>query len=207
LKDQVFCVVDIETTAGNTKDGQIIEIGAVKMHRGKIIDTFDMLVKCNEISSHITEITGITVEMTKDALPLCIVIEKFRQFLADDIFVAHDINFDYNFISASMQKCQMLPMLNRKLCSIQLAERSIVSYRYKLSYLNDTLDLYRDATHHRALSDAMTTTYLLKHIFNYLPRTMDGVEELLKFSKQARRLKRPKFDPVQVEKNRTKAEI
>jgi DNA polymerase-3 subunit epsilon len=49
IEDQVFCVVDIETSAGNIRDGQIIEIGAVKIKNGKIIEKYESLANANNI--------------------------------------------------------------------------------------------------------------------------------------------------------------
>ncbi|MEA1920800.1 MAG: 3'-5' exonuclease [Campylobacterota bacterium] len=196
IDDAVFCIVDIETNGSRSDKHQVIEIGAVKVQNHTVIDRYESLVKCNEISSHITEITGIDVEMTQDAPELSEVMAEFRLFLGTDIFVAHAVKFDYNFISAMMERCGYEKLLNRKLCTIDLAERTITSYRYGLSYLNDQLELYKDATHHRALSDAITAAKLFKHVFDFVPKEVKSAEDLVRFSKEASRLKRPKFDPA-----------
>ena len=86
------------------------------------------------------------------------------------------------------------------LCTIDLTERTISSYRYGLAYLNEQLELYKEATHHRALSDAITTAKLFKRTLNYIPHSIITAEDLLNFSKEAKRLKRPKFDPGQEKK-------
>ncbi len=191
-----FCIVDIETNGSKPEKHQIIEIGAVKVQGGEIVDRYESLVQCNEISRHITELTGIRVEETKNAPPLQRVLNEFKAFIGTDVFVAHDVKFDYGFISAMYQKHNMLPMLNRYLCSIDLAERTFSSYRYGLTYLNDTLQLHHTATHHRALSDAITTAKLFIMSLELVPDTVQTVEELIQFSKQGKRFKRPKFDPL-----------
>ncbi|MDD2370245.1 MAG: exonuclease domain-containing protein, partial [Sulfuricurvum sp.] len=104
----------------------------------------------------------------------------------------HAAKFDYNFVSAMMERVGLDKLLNRSLCTIDLAERTIESERYGLAYLNDQLELYKDATHHRALSDAMTTTKLLKRTLVLVPKSIKNTEELIAFSKEAKRLKRPK---------------
>ena len=91
------------------------------------------------------------------------------------------------------------PLLNRSLCSIALAERSVVSYRYALSYLNETFNLNPHATHHRAMSDVITTYELFKLSLNNCGENINNAEDLIKFSKEGKRLKRPKFDPLKVE--------
>lgn len=200
INEVVFCIVDIETNGSKIEKHQIIELSAVKVLDGKIIDKFDSLVKCHEINQHITAITGISVKDTKDAPLLKDVLYSFKAFLADSIFVAHDVKFDYRFISLSMQKIGLPPLLNRSLCSLALAERTIESYRYALSYLNETLHLNPHATHHRAMSDVLTTYELFKlSLKNIDANVVVTVEDLIKFSKEAKRLKRPKFDPLKIE--------
>ncbi len=191
-----FCIVDIECNGSKPEKHQIIEIGAVKIKNGKIIDQYESLIQCNEISKHITELTGITVEETKDAPPLQRVLNEFKAFIGTDIFVAHAVKFDYSFISAMYQNLNMPPMLNRSLCSIDLAERTFSSFRYGLTYLNNFLDLHKSATHHRALSDAITTAKLFLISLDLVDEKVETVEELILFSKQGKRFKRPKFDPL-----------
>ncbi len=195
LDDATFCIVDIETNGSRPSKHQVIEIGAVKVKNRTIIDTYESLVKCNTISPHISEITGIKVEDTQDAPDLKIVMQEFRTFLDDAIFVAHDVKFDYGFISEMMQRIGLEALMNRSLCTIDLAERTISAYRYGLAYLNNQLDLYGDATHHRALSDAMTAAKLFKKTLQFIPQNILSAEDLIRFSKEASRLKRPKFDP------------
>ena len=196
IKDAVFCIVDIETNGSKIDKHQIIEIGAVKVKDGVIIDRYESLVKCKEINEHISEITGISADDTKDAPNLKEVLYKFKEFLGDAIFVAHDVKFDYRFISLSLQKIGLAPLLNRSLCSLFLAERTIESYRYALSYLNETFNLNPDANHHRAMSDVLTTTALFNMSLKNLDNSVKTVEDLIRFSKNAKRLKRPKFDPL-----------
>ena len=194
-KEAIFCIVDIETNGSKPGKHQIIEIGAVKVQNFTIVDRFESLVECHDISPHISEITGISVEDTKHAPPMKSVLHDFRAFLGTSIFVAHDVKFDYSFISAMCERVGQMPLMNRRLCTIDLAERTISSYRYGLAYLNEQLELYSDATHHRALSDAITTTKLFKRTLLHIPENIRSAEALIQFSKEAKRLKRPKFDP------------
>lgn len=197
IEDAVFCIVDIETNGSKIDKHQIIEIAAVKVKNGIIIDSYESLVNCKEINPHITEITGISAEDTKDAPNLKAVMYDFKLFLGDTVFVAHDVKFDYRFISLSMQKVGLAPLLNRGLCSLFLAERTIESYRYALSYLNVSFNLNPDAVHHRAMSDVMTTYELFKLSLANLDESVKTVEDLIKFSKEGKRLKKPKLDPLQ----------
>jgi len=197
--DTLFCIVDVETNGSKPSRDQIIEIGAVKLQNGIIIDTFDSLVYTTDISKQIQEITGISIQQTLKAPALAKVMHEFRLFLGDAVFVGHDAKFDYNFVSAMMERVGLEPLFNRSLCTIDLAERTIESERYGLAFLNEQLELYREATHHRALSDAMTTTKLLKRTLPLIPKTIQTCEELISFSKEAKRLKRLKPIPKKIE--------
>ena len=203
VDDTLFCIVDVESNGSKPSSDQIIEIGAVKLQNGRILDTYESLVYCNSISDQIQEITGIKVEQTLKAPVMGKVMREFRLFLGDAVFVGHDAKFDYNFVSGMMERVGLQKLLNRSLCTIDLAERTIESERYGLKYLNEQLELYKDATHHRALSDAMTTTKLLKRTLTLIPSTIHNTEELIAFSKEAKRLKRPK---VKKEEKRIKVE-
>lgn len=195
LSGATFCIVDIETNGSRPDKHQIIEIGAVKVQNLHITERFESLVRCEKISKHISEITGITESDTAHAPNLHDVLVNFRNFLGTDIFIGHDVKFDFQFTSKMMERVGMPPLLNRTLCTIDLAERTISSYRYGLAFLNEQLDLYKDATHHRALSDAITTAKLFKHTLKYLPGEIQTAEELIGFSKKAKRVKRPKLPP------------
>ncbi len=196
IEEAEFCIVDIETNGSKIEKHQVIELAAVKIKNGQIIDRFESLVKTEEINPHITEITGILASDTTNAPLLKDVLVRFKLFLGNAVFVAHDVKFDYSFISKSMQKIGLEPLLNRSLCSLALAERTVVSYRYALSYLNDTLKLNPNARHHRAMSDVITTYGLFLLSLKNLDENMKTAEDLIKFSKEAPRLKRPKFDPL-----------
>ena len=196
LSNAEFCIVDIETNGSHLDRHQIIEIAALKIRDGKIIDKYESLVYTKEINPIITEITGISAKDTVDAPSLETVMMEFKLFLGDAIFVAHDVKFDYNFISGSMRKVGLESLLNRPLCSLGLAERTVVSFKYGLSYLNDTFNLNPDPAHHRAMSDVITTYGLFMMSMENCNESLNNVEDLIKFSKEAKRLKRPKFDPL-----------
>ena len=181
VNEQSFCVVDIETNAGNAKKGQIIEIGAVKIKNGKIIDEYDSLVYANEIPEYIQEVTGITLEMIENSPPLQEVLEEFKLFLDGDLFVAHDIKFDYKFISDSLENFDLGRLENRRLCTIDLAKRVIESEKYGLSTLKEYFDI-DIAEHHRALSDARSTAYILINLLELLDEKIVYAEELIDYS-------------------------
>ena len=182
IKDQTFCIVDIETTAGNAKSGQIIEIGAVKYKNGQVIEKYESLVNTGEIPQVIQELTGITPAMTHGAPNLRTVLEEFKIFLEDDVFVAHAIAFDYKFISDSFKKFDLGELCNRRICTIELSKKVIECERYGLKYLKEHLNIDID-NHHRAYSDALSTQKILEVCLNRVPADIVTSEDLIRFSK------------------------
>jgi DNA polymerase-3 subunit epsilon len=184
VKEQTFCIVDIETNGGSVKKGfQIIELGAVKYKNGQIIDKFESLVYAKEIPPYVQEVTKITPKMLEDAPRLENVLKKFKIFLEDDVFIAHDIKFDYTFISESLEKYNLGKLLNRKICSIDLARRTIEAERYGLGFLKEILNIEVEH-HHRAYYDALTTAIVFeKSLANLDSNKIKTVEDLIAFSK------------------------
>jgi len=187
IKSSRFCIVDLETNGGKPDSSQIIEIGAVLMQDEQIIDTFESLVHCSYLPKSITKITGIDIEALKHAPGLKKVLLEFKQFLGDSVFVAHNVNFDYKFLSKSFKRFGLGEIANRKLCTIELAKKTIPCHKYGLSHLNEVLHLQNDARH-RALGDAKATAKLLLMALQRLPRHIQTVEELIYFAKHGKKV-------------------
>jgi len=188
ITDQVFCVVDIETTAGNANDGQIIELAAIKIKNNKIIESYESLVTATSIPSKIQEITGITESMLNDAPNLKDVLEEFKIFLEDDVFVAHNIDFDYKFISDSLKKYDLGELFNPKLCTIELSKRTFEAKRYGLKYLKEEFDINVEG-HHRAYVDALSAIYVFEKSLDNLPSNIVYTQELINYSNNAEVIK------------------
>jgi DNA polymerase-3 subunit epsilon len=188
IEDTTFCIVDIECNGSKNSRDQIIEIGALLYKNGTVIDSFSSLIYSNYLPKTISELTGITLDDLKDAPKLVDVMQDFRLFLGDAVFVAHALKFDYEFVSAMFIKTGLGRMLNRALCTIDLAERTISSAKYGLNYLNETLHLEEDLQAHRAFNDAKLTAKLFEILLLELPSYIHTAEELISFSKNARRM-------------------
>ena len=94
-----YTVIDIETTGLSSKYNEIIELSAIKIRNNKIADKFSTLVKPNcMISPFITNLTGITNDMVKNAPNVKEAILKYIDFISDDIVIGHNVNFDIGFI-------------------------------------------------------------------------------------------------------------
>ncbi len=189
IKDQKFCIVDIEASGSKPNEFQIIEIGAVMVQNGIEIDRFETFVYTDFLPESITILTGITLSDLEDAPSLSATLERFRLFLGDAVFVAHNVNFDYGFISASMQKAGFGPLLNRKMCTIELSKKCFVAQRYGLGFLMEFFDV-SFGEQHRALVDARMADYVFKQCLSCLPQEIETTEELIEFSRPKKRKKK-----------------
>jgi DNA polymerase III subunit epsilon len=162
--EQDYVVVDVETTGGWATGGRITEIGAVKVRNHRVVGEWHSMVNPRRpIPAMITQITGITNEMVRDAPPFPEVADSFMRFMGDGIFVAHNINFDYGFISYEYERLERRFRFP-KLCTVAGMRRSYPGHKsYGLGKLCELygIDL---VTHHRALCDARATSHLLNLI-------------------------------------------
>jgi DNA polymerase-3 subunit epsilon len=105
LREVEFCAVDLETTSGSWRDGEIVEIGAVKSRGGEITGTFETFVQPScDIPVEIQLLTGITPGMVASAAPLPVVLPSFIEFCRASVFVAHNARFDKSFLDAACRR-------------------------------------------------------------------------------------------------------
>lgn len=161
---QTYVVVDVETTGGRAGLHRVTEIGAVKMRGGEIVDEWSSLINPQRaIPANITRITGITDAMVANAPVFAEIADSFAEFMGEAIFAAHNVNFDYGFISAEYQ------MIDRrfrhpKICTCSTMRKlypGYASYSLKNLCREFEIDL---KSHHRALCDAKAAAELLKLI-------------------------------------------
>ncbi len=151
-----FVVFDVETTGLNPFQDEIIEIGAVKIVNGNIIEQFQTLIHPqNEIPEEITNITTITNDMVKDSPDGEKVILDFYKFCENCILVGYNISFDYAFISNLIKKVG-LSFDNELIDALVLAKEKLYLPRYKLINVVEALKLKLNNAH-RALADAVAT--------------------------------------------------
>jgi DNA polymerase III subunit epsilon len=147
--------IDIETSGAYPLSSEICEIAAVKYQDGKIIDTFQSLVKVTKpMSDFIIGIHGITNEMVADAPTIGEVLPKFLAFITDSIIIGHHVQFDLGFIAIEIEKHNLKYPNNLILCTSLLSRNLIMeSPNHKLQTLIQFLKLDQ-GTAHRALDDA-----------------------------------------------------
>jgi len=97
---QAYVVVDVETTGGSGEQHRVTELAAVKVRDGRIVDRFQTLLNPQRpIPPNITRLTGISDAMVTDAPLFADVAGEFEAFMEGSIFVAHNVSFDYGFVS------------------------------------------------------------------------------------------------------------
>jgi len=190
-----FCIVDIEANGSKPALHQIIEIGAVMIENGKEVAQFSSLAKTDILPDSIEQLTGITLAELQLAPSLNSVLEAFRLFLKDAVFVAHNVNFDYYFISYALEQAGFGPLLNRKLDTIELARKCIEAPKYGLGALTDYLGIGFE-NHHRALCDAKATAQVFFKALEKLPEEVQTVEDLIAFTKPQNQKKKKKEKPI-----------
>lgn len=183
---QRYCVIDIETNGSKPGTSQVIEIGAVMIQDGKIIDSMETFVECAFLPEYITKITGIEPADLIGAPSRKEALARLRIFMQDAIFVAHNAEFDFNFLNASFERFGLGTIGNLKLCTIDLAKRTFESERYGLAYLIESLQI-ETARHHRAYSDALSAAKVMEKSFQTLPSYVKTADDLLQFATSSKK--------------------
>ncbi len=172
--DEEMVVFDIETTGLSNRTCRIIEIGAVRIRAGEIVDEMDIFVdpEC-EIPEEITKLTSITNEMVAGAPKEREALEQFLAFAGDRLLIAHNANFDIGFIRVAAER-QGMPFENTFLDTVGLSK--YVNPELKNHKLDTIAKYYNleDFHHHRASDDAK----ILSHIFFEMQRRLseEGID-------------------------------
>ncbi len=162
IMGRTIVVFDIETTGLNFEEDQIIELGAVKIENGNIIEKFSTFVKpTKRISFDITHLTGITNEMVEDAPPVEYVIKDFYEFTRGCVLCGHNvIGFDIKFIKREGENLG-LNFDNELIDTINEARVSRLKIsKFNLATVLKALGLTNEGAH-RAWNDAFATAQVL----------------------------------------------
>lgn len=174
----MYAIVDIETTGGNAGTGSITEI-AIAISEGKeIIHRYSTLVNpMQPIPLFIEKLTGISDELVKDAPVFGQIAKDVFDLLEDKIFVAHNVNFDYSFISHQLAQ-QGFKLQSRKLCTVRLSRKIFQDLpKYSLGHLCRSLGI-EIKDRHRAMGDAEATAVLFHRLLE--KDTMGHINSMLK---------------------------
>lgn len=163
---ETYVVIDIETTGLDPRFDEIIELAAIKYSNGVEVERFQTLVNA-EIDDFITELTGITSEMLKDAPEIDEALPQFLSFVGSSLIVGHNVNFDINFIYDNAEYLGLPPFSNDFIDTMRISRRLYKDMKnHKLSTLISYLGV-GDVIEHRALSDCISTQQCLAKMKDY----------------------------------------
>jgi len=160
----LFSVVDIETTGNGYKGQKITEISIFTFDGKHIVDEFTSLVNPEQnIPAFITNLTGIDNTMVRNAPKFYEIAKKIAELTQDTIFVAHNVNFDYNIIQAEF-KSLGFDFKRKKLCTVRLSRKIIPGLNsYSLGAICSSEKIPINGRH-RAKGDAEATTELFRRL-------------------------------------------
>lgn len=156
--------LDLETTGLDVEKDSIIEIGAVRIRDGEIIEEYSRLVNPGfVIPAETTHITGIHQDDLRDAPLLTAVLPQVTEFIGNAPVIAHNVSFDMGFMRRFGTLKSNLPIDTFELAAILLPRIP----RYSLSSLAKSFDIDLENAH-RALDDARATAILYWHLWEKL---------------------------------------
>lgn len=163
LSDATYVVFDVETTGLSAVYDSIIELAAVKIKDGNVIDKFESFSNPHHpLSATTIDLTGITDDMVKDAPEIEDVIKRFHDWIGESILVAHNASFDMGFLYVGYKKCGLQDTVHPVIDTLELARflhPEMKSHRLNTLAKKFNIDLTQ---HHRAIYDCEATGYLLQ---------------------------------------------
>lgn len=189
-----YVVFDLETTGLSQAVNKIIEIGAVRVKNGEIIDRFSSFINPKEkLSAKIIELTGITDDMLKDALSEDEVLPNFFNFFSKSVLVAHNAKFDMGFIK-KWARTKGIVVDNTVVDTVGLSRALFPDMtRHTLNTIAKKLDVSLE-NHHRAVDDAEATANIFIKFIDILKNshkvdTLDKLNELANISIDVKKLR------------------
>lgn len=160
----MYSVVDIETTGNGFRGQRITEISIFVFDGKEIVEEYTSLVNPEQnIPPFITNLTGITNAMVRNAPKFYEIAKRVQELTADRIFVAHNVNFDYNIIKQEFKDLGF-NWNRQKLCTVRLSRKIIPGLRsYSLGNICISEGIHI-SDRHRAKGDAEATVELFRRL-------------------------------------------
>ncbi|MDO4453568.1 MAG: 3'-5' exonuclease [Eubacteriales bacterium] len=184
-----YVVVDLETTGLSPEKNRILEIGAVRLEKGKKTDFFQTMVRCPaEIPAFVSELTGITKEICESGMEEREALEQFLRFAGEDPLIGHNLLFDFKFLKwgfarhgMGFERAGIDTLKIARACLSELPSK-------KLECLCSNYQIPQEK-HHRALEDASATADLFlrmkEQFFEANPNYFEPVPMNCKIKKQS----------------------
>jgi DNA polymerase III subunit epsilon len=174
----MYAIVDIETTGGSPANGGITEIAILVFDGNRVTKKFTTLINPQQhIPIYITGLTGIDNKMVAAASTFEDIAEDIFKLLQGNIFVAHNVNFDFSFVDSNLKKYGYM-LDSKKLCTVRLARKVFKAEpSYSLGNLCRSLGI-KVNNRHRAEGDAQATVKLFEKILQ--EGGMEHIDKMLK---------------------------
>ena len=172
LHELEYVVVDVETTGRSyAYADRVTEVAAVVIRNGRQSDAFSSLVNPGRsIPPLITQLTGISNAMVAAAPPFDDVAATLAALIETRVFVAHNVAFDWGFVSEELFRATGRPLAGDRLCTVRLARRLLPHLpRRNLDAVTAYYNVHIEARH-RALGDAVATARVFAHMLDELGR-------------------------------------
>lgn len=162
----LYSIVDIETTGNGYRGQRITEISIFVFDGKKIVNEFTSLVNPEQnIPAFITNLTGITDAMVRTAPKFYEIAKTIEEITHDTVFVAHNVNFDYNIIKQEFKDLGF-DFKRQKLCTVRLSRKIIPGLKsYSLGNICSVEGIHI-SERHRARGDAEATVALFQRLIN-----------------------------------------
>ncbi len=204
-----YVVVDTETTGGRAWSGdRITEIAAVVVRDGEIVELFETLVNPQRsIPYFVTQLTNITWDMVRDKPTFDRVVPDVMRVLEGNVFVAHNMMFDWRFVTSELSRSTGRKLQGRRLCTVKMA-RKVLPQLSRRS-LDNVARYYGVEIHrrHRAGGDALATAKCLLRMLSDLGdrgcATWGDLENLLRAPAVRRKKRRASGLPTPVLRDTT----
>ena len=179
LAEDTFVVFDVETTGLSAVYDTIIELAAVKIKDGEIIDRFESFANPHHrLSATTINLTGITDDMVQNAPEVGEVIQRFHDWIGNDVLVAHNASFDMGFLNVGYKNIGLEKAKNPVIDTLELGRFLYPEMKnHRLNTLTKKFDIEL-TQHHRAIYDAEATGYLL------LKMLKDALEKEIEYHDQ-----------------------
>jgi DNA polymerase III epsilon subunit family exonuclease len=176
LSEASFVVFDLEATEAKFPPGRIMEIGAYKIKKDKLVDEFRTLVNPETpIAPFVTELTGITQEMVEKSPRFSEIVLDFLKFIDDAILVAHNSRFDFRLLNYEIGLVyEEYELANQHLCTDRLSRKLLQLENYRLQTVADYYSI-KIENPHRASDDALATALVFMNLLKELE--MLGIED------------------------------
>jgi DNA polymerase-3 subunit epsilon len=164
IEQQPLVILDLETTGGSAMFDRIVEVAAIRIEKGRVVDKLEMLVDpILPIPPFVARLTGISQGMVRGRPRIEDVLDRLDALTKDAVIVAHNATFDYPFVARAFERAGRQWQRSR-LCTLKLARRlepGLLSYRldrlcahYRFPYVQS----------HRAGPDASATVNLTRRL-------------------------------------------